>query len=93
MDRPKKIEVGRQYVDGKLVADYRKEYVYEFVYNDALWESSARTVSIHKTRKGAEMALDFHKINIIKEEDLGRRSKEWIDEQYYWGILETELKE
>ena len=62
------------------------ETVYEFLYNSDCCESSAHTMSIHKTKKGAEMAMEFHK-NEIK--------KEWDDEEFewnfnqWWGIRET----
>lgn len=35
--------------------------VYEFWYTDCIHESAAACISLHKTKKGAEMALDFHK--------------------------------
>jgi len=43
------------------------DIVYEFLYNPMVEESSAQTMSIHKTRKGAEMAMKFHKEEKTKE--------------------------
>jgi len=37
------------------------DVVFQFIYNDCIHESSALTVSIHRTRKGAEMAMEYHK--------------------------------
>ena len=33
-------------------------FVYEFLYNSNCCESAAATISIHKTKKGAEMAME-----------------------------------
>ena len=41
-------------------------FVYEFLYNSDCCEGSASTISIHKTKKGAEMAMDFHKNEKLK---------------------------
>jgi hypothetical protein len=79
------------------------EIVYEFLYNSSIHESCAATMSIHKTRKGAEMALEFHKNDIknkweeekkehFNEDPHYYRSFEWSFGQW-WGIRETELKD
>jgi hypothetical protein len=34
-----------------------KEYVYEFIYCDCVWESSYATVSLHRTKLGAYKAM------------------------------------
>lgn len=81
------------------------EKVYEFLYNSSCCESAAATISIHKTPKGAEMAMEFHK-NEIKakyEEDYPKDSKDkdiiymrkhftW-DWDQYWGTREANLEE
>ena len=41
-------------------------FVYEFVYNSNCCESAAAAISIHKTKKGAEMAMEFHKAEKTK---------------------------
>jgi hypothetical protein len=38
-----------------------KLILYAFLYNSNINESGWSMISIHKTRKGAEMALSFHK--------------------------------
>ena len=69
--------------------------VYEFLYNSNCHESSYRTMSIHKTRKGAEMAMEFHKAETKKyyiKEYGGVLSDVW----YYnedWTVIESELLE
>jgi len=43
----------------------KKQIVYEFLYYPSSYESEI--ISIHKTKKGAEMALEFHKNERLKE--------------------------
>ena len=54
-----------------IVPDAIKQYfnntLYAFMYNPIIYESEYITVSIHRTREGAEKALICHK-NDIKEE-------------------------
>lgn len=75
------------------------DIVYEFWYNDCIYESSAFTVSIHRTRKGAEMALEYHKAKIKKKHDDLYKDEEpdMIPFDYdwgkAWGIKETEVLE
>ena len=35
--------------------------VYQFLYNDCIHESSYATISLHKTKEGAEKALNEHR--------------------------------
>ena len=72
--------------------------VFEFKYNPDIFESPAMTVSIHKTREGAEIAKEKHKAEKQKElddmypegcEDI--EDKPLINEYQAWGVLETEL--
>ena len=75
--------------------------VFEFVYTECIHESGCVTQSIHKTRKGAEMALTFHKGALKKEwdEDAPERQKDpwtrgWVfGEHEHWAIRETEVQE
>ena len=65
-------------------------FVYEFLYNSDCVESSARTVSIHKTMKGAEMAMEFHKNEKLKEWEQTCKeyppAKEYsFDHDKWWG--------
>jgi len=70
--------------------------VFEFLYNSDCCESAARTVSVHKTLKGAEIALMFHKGGV--EREYNKMGSEYTDEfdfdfDKWWGIQETELKD
>ena len=73
------------------------DIIYEFLYNSDCCESAARTMSLHKTKKGAEMATEFHKNKIKKEHnelygDKHKADFEW-DFNQWWGIRETALIE
>jgi hypothetical protein len=50
--------------------DVSSSYVYAFMYCPCIHESSHGTISLHKTEKGAEIAMEFHKENerIIHED-------------------------
>jgi len=70
--------------------------VFEFLYNSDCCESSARTVSIHRTLKGAEMAMEFHKVEIKKEHiDLYKGEEDMYlwDFDQWWGTKETKVEE
>lgn len=64
--------------------------VYIAMYNPMIYESSFGVISIHKTRKGAEMAIEF---------DREERRKEWLEmypskkeqEEYEFGKFESWL--
>ena len=76
-------------------------FVYEFLYNSDCCEGAASTISIHKTKKGAEMAMEFHKAEKQKQWDEMRKLYEENDPEYWkefkwdfdqwWGIRECEL--
>ena len=76
-------------------------FVYEFLYNSDCCESAAATISIHKTKKGAEMAMEFHKAEKQKEWNEMRKLDEENDPEYWkefkwdfdqwWGVRECEL--
>lgn len=74
------------------------EVVYEARYNPCIHESGFVTMSIHHTRKGAEMAIAF---------DRDEREKEWKEcfptvedyclhpfgEHEAWDVKETQIEE
>lgn len=71
--------------------------VYEFLYNSDCCESAASTMSIHKTKKGAEMAMEFHKAEKKREydelyDDEYKEGFDWDFDQW-WGVRETNLAE
>lgn len=64
------------------------------MYNPMIEKSAYATMSLHKTRRGAEMALDFHKVTKIKEwrelyptSDESRKINRFQD----WIIKEVEI--
>lgn len=73
------------------------EKVYEFWYNDCIYESAAACMSLHRTRKGAEMAMEFHKEQKRKEfEELYKDEDDidWtFDSMSAWGVSEREVVE
>ena len=76
--------------------DTNIEIVYEFLYNSDCCEGAASTISIHKTKKGAEMAMEFHKNEKLKEWE--KECKEYpptkeypFDFDQWWGVRECEL--
>lgn len=71
-------------------------FVYKFLYNSDIHESTAYTISIHITEKGAEMAMELHKHKILKEweeecEEYPQATKYPFDHNQWWGIEKTEL--
>lgn len=70
--------------------------VFEFAYSECVYESGCVTQSIHKTRKGAEVALDFHRAHKrIEWEDLWEteelRKAHPFGDMENWVVKETEL--
>ena len=65
----------------------REEVIYAALYNPMIHESTYGIISLHKTLKGAEMALSFHKHTIEKEE--GIEYCNCMD----WRIKKMELEE
>lgn len=69
--------------------------VYEFCYCDNIHEGQPGTISIHRTKKGAEIAMEFHK------ERQRQKFNEMIDRgnvfnlefgrNEAWFITETEI--
>lgn len=72
------------------------EKVYEFLYNACCWESSAATMSIHKTERGANAAMESHKKEVKKNydkmDDDYKKDFDW-DYDKKWIVRETKLKD
>ena len=71
-------------------------YVYEFLYNPSTCENVSQTVSIHKTLRGAEMAMEFHKNEVLEEWKQGcseyPSAKEYpFDFHQDWSVRKSEL--
>jgi hypothetical protein len=77
------------------------DIVYEFLYNSSCCESAAHTMSIHKTQRGAEIAMEFHRNE--KKNEYDELMNGYYDEEYkeeypydfdqWWEIRETELQD
>ena len=82
---------------GKIVPnDQIMAFVYEFLYNSDTWESSASTISIHRTKKGVISAMNKHKDNIKKEWESECKkypsAKEFpFDYGQWWGFKKTKV--
>ena len=63
------------------------EVVYEFWYNPCYYESEKECISLHRTREGAERAMEQH-MKQIKEE-MARVPKTAMD----WGVRERIIEE
>ncbi len=64
--------------------------VYEFWYNECIYESAPTCISLHKTRGGAERAMEFHK---KETEDEWKRMGLKIPDYMIWGIEERTIEE
>jgi hypothetical protein len=75
------------------------EIVWEFLYNSSCCESSSATMSIHRSQKGAEMAMEFHKAEIkknydrVNEDDEEYKQDFPFDYDQWWGIRATSLQD
>lgn len=58
--------------------------VYEFGYNSCIHESAMACMSLHKTKKGAEIAMEHHKNQARKE--FAEREKYWKENNEDWGF-------
>ena len=71
--------------------------VYEFWYNECIYESSNSSISLHRTKKGAEMAMEFHKEQKRKEHEESYKDEEDIygkyDDMCAWGVKERIIVE
>ena len=70
--------------------------VYEFMYNSDCCESSSHTMSVHKSKKGAEMAMEFHKneVKVLHEKLWEGENPEFTwDYDQAWQVRKTDLKD
>lgn len=70
--------------------------VFAAKFNPMIEESAYCTISLHETRKGAEMAIEFHKEETKKKEmehsSWYDNSKRKWDRWFDWSIEEMEVK-
>jgi len=72
--------------------------VYAFLYNSCIYESAYATMSLHTTRKGAEMAMEFHKAQKEKEHwEIYNRPDDYytnpFGEHEAWAVDEIEVQD
>ncbi len=69
--------------------------IYKALYNCCVHESSYATISIHKTKEGAEKAIEIHKAKEKEEFDkIYKDNNEFnfkFGEHENWDIAKTEL--
>lgn len=65
--------------------------VYAFMYCPCIHESAAAVISLHKTLKGAEIAMEFHKAEALKdfEEWAGPVNKELTEALNAEGVTDV----
>lgn len=78
-----------------------KQTVYAFIYNEMYYESAPKTMSIHKTKKGAYLAM--RKFLIDRYWEWFKRHKKcyhgfWRDQckapdSEYWTVIEMKLED
>ena len=69
--------------------------VFAFLYTDCLYEYDTRIISIHRTRKGAEKAIEKHKGQEKKRWDVLNRYYKSLSKFGYmqiWEVVEMEIK-
>ena len=76
----------------------KKETVFVALYNPMIYESCFGIISIHKTKRSAEMALEFHKAEKIKEWKEMYPTKEDQEEFVFgqfeaWTVKEMDVEE
>ena len=76
------------------MTEYASDTLYAFLYNPMIHESGYITVSIHRTREGAEKAMEWHKKEHIEQtiEECGKYDEEW-DSCRSWKVEIIEIQE
>ena len=73
--------------------------IFAALHNPMTEESSAYTISLHKTRKGAEMAIEFHQNECRKQhEEIYKDDEDGLKDYPFdffksWDVAEMEVKE
>ena len=60
--------------------------IYAAIFNPMIHESGFVTLSLHRTQKGAEMAMEFHKAATIDED--GK-----LDDCKYWDVVKMKIED
>jgi hypothetical protein len=69
--------------------------IWKALYNDMVYESAAETISLHRTKKGAEMAIKKHKYNnkLDHIERFNIESEKGYGYKTQAGFTDNEIKE
>lgn len=69
--------------------------VYEFWYSDCIYGSADACMSLHQTKKGAEIAMNFHKELKRKEWEMLYEDDCYgkFDEMREWGVRNRDIFE
>lgn len=73
--------------------------IYQAQYCSCIFESVLGTISLHKTKEGAEKAIALHKFEIKSEFDKMYSQEDAIEQEFRWdmhqswNIEETELSD
>ena len=77
-------------------ADFRHQLntLYAFLYNPMIHESIFGLVSLHRTREGAEKALEWHKNEVREEWKYRGADEEYPYDQFQsWHIEEIKIQD
>ena len=67
--------------------------VYEFWYMENIFEGAPECISLHRTKKGAEVAMAYHKEE-VKRITIALMGDNWDwDFGKEWGVREREVEE
>lgn len=73
----------------------KMDKIWEFRYTDCIYESAMAAISLHRTQKGAEMAMEFHREQKRKEFEEMYKDEEDVDWEFddmvAWAVVEREI--
>ena len=62
--------------------------IYSACYNDCIYESAFATLSLHKSKAGAELAIQKHK---QQQAELAKETKTEIQSWQVWDVFKHQL--
>lgn len=73
----------------------KTKVVYEFFYNDCVWESASATISLHRTKKGAMKAMKNHKEELRRKHKkiYGNDKTMKFGKNEHWGVGAIEIQD
>lgn len=89
-DNPELLTINNKNSMNTEKSNINMDKVYEFWYNECIYESAAQCMSLHRTREGAEKAMERHKKEVADK--WGQEGVEnFVD--MAWGIEERIIEE